>query len=89
MWYSALAIAYIKIYGLWVAIAAIYLFGLWWCYEVITRFRQDLREMFELKEVTRTVAIIFIWIITIPIMLGLITYGYVLIGRLVWFVRTL
>lgn len=89
MWYSALVIAYIKIYGLWVAIAAIYLFGLWWCYEVITRFRQDLREMFELKEVTRTLVIIFIWIITIPIMLSLITYGYVLIGRLVWFVRTL
>ena len=89
MWYSALVIAYIKIYGLWVAIAAIYLFGLWWCYEVITRFRQDLREMFELKEVTRTFVIIFIWIITIPIMLSLITYGYVLIGRLVWFVRTL
>jgi uncharacterized membrane protein SpoIIM required for sporulation len=59
------------------AIAAIYIFGLWWCYKVITRFRQDLREIFELKEVTRTVVIIFIWIITIPIMLALVLYGYV------------
>jgi len=89
LWYTALAIAYIKIYGLWLAIAAIYIFGLWWCYEVITRFRQDLREMFELKEVARTLVIIFVWIITIPIMLGLTIYGYVLVGRLVWFVRTL
>lgn len=77
MWYGALAIA------------AIYIFGLWWCYEVITRFRQDLREIFELKEVTRILVIIFIWIITIPIMLGVIIYGYVLISRLLWFVRIL
>jgi len=73
MWLSALAIA------------AIYIFGLWWCYEVITRFRQNLREIFELKEVTRTVVIIFIWIITIPIMLVLVLYSCVLIRRLVWF----
>lgn len=71
------------------AIVALYIFGLWWCYEVITRFRQDLRELFELKEVTRTLVIIFVWIITIPIMLVLAIYGYVLIGRLVWFVRIL
>ena len=77
MWYTALAIA------------SLYIFGLWWCYEAITRFRQYLREIFELKEITRTVVIIFIWIITIPIVLGLIFYSYVLIGRLVWFVRTL
>ncbi len=76
-------------HSLALAIAAIYIFGLWWCYKVITRFREDLREIFELKEVTRTLVIIFIWIITIPIMLGLTIYGYVLIGRLVWFVRTL
>jgi len=73
MWFAALAIA------------AIYIFGLWWCYQVITRFRQDLREIFELKEVTRTAVIIFIWIITIPIMLVLVLYGFVLIKRLVWF----
>ena len=68
MWLIALAIAAIKIYGFWVAIAAIYLFGLWWCYEVITRFRNDLKDIFELNDVTQTAVIIFIWIITIPIM---------------------
>ena len=71
------------------AIAAIYIFGLWWCYEVIVRFRRDLREMFELREVTRTLVIIFIWIITIPIMLSVVLYGCVLIRRLVWFFGTL
>lgn len=67
------------------AIAAIYIFGLWWCYEVITRFRQDLKEIFELKEVTRTVVIIFVWIITILMMLGVILFSYVMIKRLVWY----
>ncbi|MBN2594871.1 MAG: hypothetical protein JXA81_15300 [Sedimentisphaerales bacterium] len=75
-WYHALAIA------------AIYTFGLWWCYVVIGRFRQDLREIFELKQVTRTAVIIFIWIITIPIMLGLVLYAYVLIRRFVWSLGT-
>ena len=73
MWFQALAIV------------ALYIFGLWWCYEVIGHFRRDLREIFELKEATRTAVIILIWIITIPIMLVLILYGFVLIKRLIWF----
>ena len=74
-----------RLYGHEIAIATIYIFGLWWCYQVITRFRQDLREIFELKEVTRTAVIIFVWIITIPIMLILVFYSFVIIKRLVWF----
>ena len=75
-------------YGHALAIVAIYILGLRWCYQVITRFRQDLREIFELKQVTRTTVIIFIWIITIPIMFGLAIYGYVIIKRLIWFIGT-
>jgi hypothetical protein len=71
------------------AIAALYIFGLWWCYEVIARFRRDVRDMFELKEITRTFVTIFIWIITVPIMLAVIFYGYVIVSRLIWFVRNL
>jgi hypothetical protein len=70
------------------AIATIYIFGLWWCYEVIRRFPRDVREMFDFKEVTRSFAIIVIWVLTIPVMLGVVIYGYVLVGRLLWFVRT-
>ena len=71
------------------AIAAIYIFGLWWCHEVIKRFPRDVREIREFREVTRTVAIVFVWILTIPVMLGVVIYSYVLIARLLWFVRTL
>ena len=72
-----------------IAIATLYIFGLSWCYEVIARFPRDVREMFELKELTRIFVTIFIWLLTIPIMLAMIIYIYVLISRLVWFVRTL
>jgi hypothetical protein len=70
------------------AFVAAYIVGLWWCYQVIGRFRQDLREIFELKEITRTAVIIFIWIITIPIILSLTLYGFVLIKRFIWFIGT-
>ena len=71
------------------AIAALYIFGLWWCYEVVRRFPDDLREISELKETTRTCAIIFVWIITVPLAFGLIVYGFVLVRRLSWFVSTM
>jgi len=63
--------------------------GLWWCYEVIRRFPDDLREIFELKDIARTLAIIFVWIITVPLAFGLIVYGFVLVRRLSWFVSTM
>ena len=71
------------------AIVGLYILGLWWCYEVIRRFPDDLREIFELKETSRTLVIVFIWIITVPLAVGVITYGYVLIKRLVWFFGTI
>lgn len=71
-----------------IAIATLYIFGLWWCYEVIARFPRDVREMFELKQLTRIFATVSIWLLTIPIMLAVIFYGYVLISRLIWFART-
>jgi len=75
VWYGALAMS----------IVAAYIFCFWWFYEVITRFRQDLREIFELKEVTRTVVIIVVWIITLLMSLGVIYFSYVLVSRLVWY----
>ena len=75
---------------LWVAaVASLYIFGLWWCYEVVRRFPEDVREIIELKEVTRTIVIVLIWLITAPLAIGLVIYGFVLISRLVLFVRTL
>ncbi len=71
------------------AIASVYLFSLWWCYEVIRCLPKDIREIIELKEAVRTFSIVFIWIITIPILIGVILYGYVLITRLLGLIHTL
>ena len=70
------------------AIASVYIFGCWWCYEVIRRFPQDVKEIFQLKQVTRTIVIIFVWVITVPIALALIFYGFILIRNSISFVRT-
>jgi hypothetical protein len=69
------------------ALAGLYILGLWWCYEVIGRFREDVQEIRELKEITRTAAIIFIWIITVIIAIVLIRYSFVIIENLFSFVR--
>ncbi len=71
------------------AIAGLYILGLWWCYAVIRRFPDDLREIFELKETSRTLVIVFIWLITLPLAIGVVGYGFVLIRRLVWFFSTM
>ena len=70
-------------------LAALYILGLWWCYEVIGRFREDVREIRELKEITRRAVVIFIWAITAIIATVLIVYGFVIIGQLTSFVREL
>ena len=72
-----------------IAVATLYILGLLWCYEVITRLPRDVQEIFEVKEFTRTFAIILIWLLTVPVMLGVIWYGYIIVTRLIWFLRTL
>jgi len=69
------------------AIAGLYILGLVWCYHVIGRFREDLQEIREVKEITRTGAIIFIWIVTVIIAIVLIRYSFVIIENLVSFIR--
>lgn len=71
------------------AIAGLYILGLLWCCQVIRRFPDDLREIFELKETGRTFAIVFVWIVTVPLSLGLIAFSFVLIKRLIWFIGTM
>ncbi len=71
------------------AVLSLYLIGIYWCYEVIRRLPGDVREIFQLREIGRTLAIIFVWIITVPLAFGVITYGFVLVRRLVWFFSTL
>jgi hypothetical protein len=65
------------------ALAGLYIFGVLWCYKVIGRFRKDVQEIREVKEITRTAVIIFIWIITVIIGILLIRYSVVIIKGLV------
>ena len=69
------------------ALAGLYVLGLVWCYKVIGRFREDVQEIREVKEITRTAVIIFIWIITVIIAIVLIKYSFVIIKGLVSLVR--
>ncbi len=69
------------------ALVGLYILGVWWCYEVIGRFREDIREIREVKGVTRTSVIIFIWILTVIIAIVLIRYSFVIIKNLFSFVR--
>lgn len=61
------------------ALTALYIFGVWWCYEVICRFREDVREIFEQREIVRTIVIIFIWAVTAIILILLIFFGFVIL----------
>lgn len=69
------------------ALVGLYILGVWWCYEVIGRFREDIHEIRELKEITRKAAIIFIWAITVIIAIVLIVFSFVIIKNLFSFVR--
>jgi hypothetical protein len=71
------------------ALGVLYLFGLWWCYEVICRLREDIQEIRQVKQISHTVAILFVWVLTVIIAALLIRYGLVVIRTTVSFVRDL
>ena len=75
---------------LWHALAllSLYLFGIYWCYVVIRRFKDDIKELRE-KGIAPKVAIIFVWIITVPIAIVMFVFAFVIIGRLAWLAREL
>ena len=65
-----------------IALAVAYAFGVYWCYEVIRRFPDDIREFRDVKEGARRFAIIFVWVVTAVIALVLICAGRVLLRNL-------
>jgi hypothetical protein len=71
------------------ALGVLYLLGLWWCYEVICRLREDIQEIRQVRQVSRTVAILFVWALTVIIAIVLIRYGFVIIKTMVSSVREL
>jgi len=70
------------------ALLSLYIFGIYWCYVVIRRFRDDIQELRE-KGIARKVAIIFVWLITVPIIVAMVIFTFVIIGRLAWLAREL
>lgn len=67
------------------AMAGLYVLGVLWCYEIIRRFREDVKEIREVKEFSRKAAIIFIWAITVIIAIVLIKCSRVIINEFVLF----
>jgi len=57
-------------------ICALYILGAWWCYEVIARWRDDVKELREVKEITRKAVIIIVWGITIVIAILLVRFTF-------------
>jgi heme/copper-type cytochrome/quinol oxidase subunit 2 len=60
----------------------LYILGLWWCFEVIRRFGQDIQEIREQKEFTRKAVIIFIWALTVIIVIFLVRYSFKIIDEI-------
>ena len=67
----------------------LYVLGVYWCYEVVRRFRDDVKELREFKVALRSVVIIIIWALTIVIAIVLVRYTVVIISRLASFIREL
>jgi hypothetical protein len=63
--------------------AFLWAFGVYWCYEVISRFREDLSELSEVEEKTRKAVIIGIWCVTIIIMIFLAKFTYKIASKIV------
>jgi len=65
--------------ALYLVFIGLYVLGIYWCHEVICRLRQDIQEIRELRQISRTGVIIFIWFVTAIIATVLIWYGLAII----------
>ena len=71
----------------WLFYVGLYILGLWWCYEVICRFRQDLEELLTVKEILRKLAILFVWLLTVIIIIALVSFSIVMVREIARFVH--
>jgi hypothetical protein len=74
-------------FGWAIALTVLYVCGVYWCYEVIGRLREDLKELREPDENVRKAAIIIIWFITVAIAVILVISTKIIITRFIEFVR--
>ena len=70
-----------------IALAGLYCFGVVWCAQVARRFRDDVVEIRERREVARTGSIVFIWVLTAGIAVVLVLCTGAIIRNLMELVR--
>jgi len=69
------------------AMVGLYVLGVVWCCQVIRRFREDVQEIRQVKEGTRTGAIILIWVLTAIIAILLIRYSLTAMHEIASWIR--
>jgi hypothetical protein len=57
--------------------------GVYWCYVVVRRFPDDLKELREIPDKVQKGAIIFVWFITIIIAIAVVLFSLPLIIRII------
>jgi len=63
----------------------LFAFGVYWCVCVIKRLPDDIKELRENREGVRIVAIIFIWVVTITIAIGV---GLLAVPQIILIIRS-
>ncbi|MBN1359695.1 MAG: hypothetical protein JW993_03835 [Sedimentisphaerales bacterium] len=63
-------------FGVFASLAA-FIFGCYWCYAIIVRIPEDVRELRETTEVATKIGIAIIWAITVIIALTVLFVGFV------------
>jgi hypothetical protein len=63
--------------------AFLFAVGFYWVYAVIRRLPDDLEELREVKEGARRFAIIFVWVVTVPIAIAVFCGAYTVLAKII------
>ena len=63
-------------------LAFLFVLGFYWCYAVIRRLPDDIEELRQVREGTRRFAIIFVWVLTIPIAIVVFCGTYAVLAKI-------
>ncbi len=62
--------------------AILFALGAGWCYAVFKRWRSDLEELREVKDIVRKVVILGIWAVTVVIAILVVNFAGGVIGKI-------
>lgn len=57
--------------------------GLWWCKEVFERWRDDVAELKESDDRVKQGVIVFIWFLTLLILLFIVNFAWAIVANIV------